>query len=853
MPRTPTTHLIGNLRFTDSGTVWADFLLQGRPYKFTTTETKRRVRDTHTALFRALPGESLLLGVTVVTDPGEVVDRMLGKVDLDAAPQWAELALATYDSLSEIPLGRRVYWLSVPLSTGNWIEKARRAASAAWNRFIEQVGLPRELPPAEVIAEYEQLATDIARRIPSFRPKPATPAQSLWLHEHMINRGLFLDDQFPTSGGLTDDLVKAASPRGAAGEPLLDEGGMSDFPSVRGRAKAIQRPLIKVTNTTRFDAEPSYQAIGLITKPPVGGMVFPGSELLGCIDESGVPVDWALRLNVVGRAKTAKANQDALNTLNDQRFHAGDTDNRINRGTDLDTRERALREYVSLLAGDELEVETWATIIFAIAAPDRATLREQAQTLESWVKDSWHHKLLWPLGHQETLWWDMHPGIPTSKVSSDFKQITTTKMLAGLVPLIDTSAGDRNGHVVAVNLANGPMLDENLPTGVTGVILHDLAGAPERDTAGSVGVAAESGAGKSVLLKGIADANLDQGGGAVIVDRTEMGEYAIWAAARDEDVAVVEIIHPVASLDPLRVFPGAEGSRVAQSFLTTLLNISPTTELGATLSHVLDATFRERHGIHALGDLPEFLEGSDLAEADTLARRMRVFSSKDIGRAVFDPTIPPIDPTRSVVLRTNQLELPTEQELTHEHLFNQLTVEKLFGRAYYSLIAGHARHACFRDRSTMWVFCIDELTMQIASPEVEAYIKEFNLDGRKHRGAVICGVQFTDNGGLGSHGVADTFPTRVVMRMRQRNQAVSALRWMLGLGESAEPDEELVELISTDTAPIQDEDLSFVLPHRRGEMLFRDASGRVARGKVLASPIKARYDAAMATGFEGAK
>ena len=41
---------------------------------------------------------------------------------------------------------------------------------------------------------------------------------------------------------------------------------------------------------------------------------------------------------------------------------------------------------------------------------------------------------------------------------------------------------------------------------------------------------------------------------------------------------------------------------------------------------------------------------------------------------------------------------------------------------------------------------------------------EFNIDGRKHRAALAVGAQFVADGGLGSPRLANSFPTRVVMR-----------------------------------------------------------------------------------------
>lgn len=858
--RIPTTAILGNLRWTESGTVWADWLLSGMAYKHSALKTKRAVRDAHTAFYRALPGESLLISPIAIVDPSTMVDRMISGIDLEDHPAWAEEALATYDTLAEIPLGKRLYWLSVPLGSHNLFDRLRATTTASLNRLTDQLSLPRAIPDPDEVARRTAQAKAIAERLPMFSPRPATAAQMLWLHQHMLTRGLYSEGSLPTPGDLASDL--AVTPRSLMGHPHFDEGCHTDATTRTERAKT-RNPLdprnqvLKVTDITAVDGASSYQVLGVISKPPAGGMEFPGSETLGRIDESGLDIDWVQRIHIVGREKTISANQSALANLKDQIFHTGgDDQSNITANADLALVENALQEYVELMASDDLEVETRITTILATGAPDRASAVEQLGILKDFVS-GWHHKLVVPVGNLEDLWWAMQPGAATSAVVRDLEGFTTSKMAAGLVPMIDTSVGSTRGAPLCINLANGPMAAENLPHGPSDVIFHDLDGASKRDTVGSMAVACESGGGKSVLLKKLVDASLDKGGIAVIVDRTEMGEYALWAKARlGDDVAVVEIIDPQYSFDPLRLFSGDEAATVAQGFFTTLLHVHPTEDLGMVLSEVLDPQFRQIHGLQGSGDVADFLLDSDDHDWRELGRKMRVFKgSKErpipTGRVVFDSTLPAPDITKSMVVRTNRMELPKIEQLTHEHLFKQMPISKIFGHSYYGLIAGYARNVCFRDRTRQALFVMDEVNMQVSSPDVEAYLKEFNLDGRKHRAAAVMAGQSVMGGGMGSPELLNSFPTRIVGRFRDRQQATAALTWMLG-GET--PDEELVEMVTTDTSPItahgEDE---YVEPHRRGEFFLRDGQGRQGRGKVIPPTQKVRYDAAMATGFGGAK
>lgn len=844
--RIPTTAIVSKLRWTDSGTVWADWILTGPIYRFTNHEHKKAVRDAHTALYRSLPGEALLMGLIATIEPSTVVERMLKGIDTEQCPAWAEDVLATYDSLTQIPLGKRIFWLSVPLGSSGMIDRLRGTSAASMGRLRDQLGIQRRLPPADVIAEKQAQADDIASRLGFFSPQPATAAQMLWLHQHMLDRGLFLDEQLPSPGDLASQLA-TSSPRATLGEPLIDEGGKGDYTNRRlFNPMAPRNRLVKITDINRPAAEPSYQALGVITKPPKGGMTFPGSEMLAFIDESGLDIDWAQRIHTIAPTLAATANQRALDKLNDQDFHLGGAGTNITRNADLAMRGDSLKEYIAALSSDELEVETRITTIVAIGAPDRESLHQQVTVLDTWVT-GWSHALLMPLGRMEELWWAMHPGTPTGQIVREFEQITTSKNAAGLVPIVSTTVGDSRGMSWALNLANGPLLDMNLPCGPTDTIHLDL-NASERDTSSSIAFVAEPGAGKSVAMKKALDACLDMGGTAVVVDRTDMGEYALWAEARG-DVSVVEIINPKFSFDPLRLFPGSEGTQVMQSFLTLLLGIRPKDDLGITISDVLDPNFRKAHSLGSMGSVLSFLEASSASMHQALLKKIRVFSRLELGRVVFDDSLPTPDITQAMVIRTNRLKLPTPEQLEHQHLFEQMPLEQIYGRAYYALIAGYARSVCFRDRTRMALFAMDEVTSQITSSEVEGYVREFNDDGRKHRAAVIVGGQRAGKG-LGSKEFAQSFPTRIVMRMRNPDQARDALRWMLG----EEPDEELVRIITTDTSPLiarAGED--YVEEHRRGEMLMVDAMGRIGRGKILAASQSRRFEAAMATGFQGAK
>ena len=84
-----------------------------------------------------------------------------------------------------------------------------------------------------------------------------------------------------------------------------------------------------------------------------------------------------------------------------------------------------------------------------------------------------------------------------------------------------------------------------------------------------------------------------------------------------------------------------------------------------------------------------------------------------------------VDAARAVVVRTHTLQLPSREELEHEHLFEQLGLEKLFGRALNALIAALARHVCFADTAVLAGFVVSEAHSMTISFEGERELVDF--------------------------------------------------------------------------------------------------------------------------------
>ena len=829
----PTVALYDNLRFTTTGQVWADFLLTGVNYGLRAPDEKERVRLLHQALLRSLPGESLMLGLCSTLDPHQVVDRMLHGLDPAQCPEWVAECEATLHTIEQLRPGYRIFWLSVPLANdGTTLSSAWKAARS---NIEATLGLPVVKPSPEQLKAAAMKARQVAESIPApFYPTPATPAQMVWLHQHMIDRGLYLDGLLPTPGPST-----VAKRRSALPAPLLDEGGRTDDEKKKTGVNPLRRRYLKVQSPAPGDEDAaSYQAMLMVADVPDGELPFPGGEMLGRIDECGLAVDWAMRLTVRSSSEVLRSNQRALETLNEQ---FNQREGELSHGVSaLDRHAGDLSEYAALMESNKLEVECQATFILSVAAADPDDVRAQAKALASWFSEA-GYKLAQPVGYQQEMWWQTHPGVPTSALTREYAQLTTSEALSAMVPLSTAHVGDSAGTLLAININNGPMLDEDTPCGSAPLIFHNPDGATDRNVSGSTAYIGDLGSGKSFALKKEAGAILDRGGRVIVTDRTNMGEWAVWAEALT-DPRIVDVSQPAWSLDPLRIFDPATGSRVAQSFLTPLLDIAPTSEQGVLLSEVLEVDYLTRHNIVGFGSLVDHLaDRCTITGAKDLARLIRVFSRKDLGRVVFDDTLPALNLDHpAIVVRTHQLTLPKRSELDHEHLFRQMGLEKLFGRAVFALITAIAKHECFRDRDQLAAFVVDEAHAVTSSTEGTNELVDFIRDGRKHRAVVYLGSHDPDED-FPSETMRGLIPFRVLMRHKDKTLAQNGLRWL-----DLDPnDPALIELITKDTSPqLGDE----VPVHRRGECLIRDASGAVGRARILPPALTSRDQAARTGG-----
>lgn len=810
--RVPASAFHGNLMFTRSGVIWATWRLRGLPTGFNTEDIKEWVRAQHQALYQALRGEGLMLGLCASTDPVELIDAMLAGIDIREQPEWAEECALTMDQLEDIPLGERAFWISIPLSAGGFARRATLAWQAALSNLREQAALPRIRPRQDIIRYAEQAAKEIFNRIPpDFHARPSGLAEQVWIAIHHQHRGLSIDGPVPDEADLAGiNGVAATQPPTAVPAPLLDEGGQSDIESKAKRLVPFNRRYLKVQSP--YSEVPSYQVMQAVVGGPRDGWDM-SVEWISRVEHYAIDVDWAIRFTVTPADVARRRNKRAEEQLNDQ-FDQQSGSLAITGGSsDLAQIGETLAALQAALNRSDKEVEIQPTIIFSVGGETAEIARARAR----YVADDYKLNdflLEAPLGGQEELWWAMHPGVATTRMVRELAQITTGREFASGLPIVSNALGDGQGF----------RLGDNITTGRHTPILLDLHGNIRADFSASFAVCCELGGGKSTLMKGIGGDVLDRGGRLIAADRTKMREYAVFARSLTGKKSVVaDILNPEWSLDPLRVWGPRKGARMVQSLFALMLDVGAMDVLGVALSALLEPQSLEQNKIDSLRSLMDHLES--IQDSDETAKKLRqlmqVVASKDIGRVLFDSSLTPLDiDADAIVITTYGLELPDRAEVENSHLFTKLPLEKIFGRAMYAQIALLMQEFCFRESDRFALALVDEAHHYTASRDGEAVLRLFFRDGRKHAAAM--GVASHDPSDFGDAITRGLIRLRFLLRHTDTTLAKRAIEW-LGLPVT----DAIVKEVTENLSPMGPD--RKVPIDRRGEGLMRDARGRYGK------------------------
>lgn len=834
MTRIPDRFYAGHLRWTRRGEVLATWRVAQPLHRATNVETAADNRALHHQLLAALPGHEVhIQGVLTWTDPGQIIDRMISGVDLEASPAYAQECDAALDMLAELPLGTRRYWVTVTL-TPHW----KRAPREAFNRICDDIDLaplkPSRKEVEDCLAEAARLEAEMP---PEFAMTRATEAEHVWLWRNAQSRsGAFVD---PVADPQLAEEMIDISGRAAVGQPVLDPSGLSDIADDKTRSKApIQRRYLGVYSD--HEDEGFYQSGLVMTALPSGhvgtDLHYHAAEILGRIDETEVPTDFAIRTTVHSRAAAARANKKAMKGLVDQ------LDQTSEAGVNHSGRMLRLHQAAGTLAGynaeiemDPKAIETRPIILLSTPAGDGPTASAQARTIvNSPLMDK--VTLARPVGGEKSIFWAMQPGTRIHPQLSDRRQIGSAWDLAALAPLVSNELGHDSGHLAGV-VTSTPLLKP---------WLLDLFGRVANNEAPTLTVSGRQGSGKSAFLKGLGGAIVDRGGRIVAIDASADREWLRFAKILGQEGSwtptVIDMASPSRSLDMLAadIDPALAGPML-RTFLILLLNVSATSPEGRILAKTLSEQSIRENGLHSTGRFRDYLANEcPLPGADQIADLMDVFadqnSSGALAAAMFDSALEPADlSSRAVVFGTSNVALPTENELNQSHLYQTLGIEKIFGRALYTLIAALGQMSCFADRSEDAALIVDEAHhITRTSPESAGVCGHFARHGRRGRAALL----------MGTHAPISDIPDEVLrglisnrLCMWQTDDVLAAEQAeFLGFHKADHP-EEWREVVDT----------TLTFPENTGAAYYRDGRRRVGTVRTLLPARPERREAVLST------
>jgi len=830
--RLPVRHISGHLIWTTAASVWAVWRVDTENYTHASKSTKRERLDALESLFKSLRGEALLLSLCPSVDAASVVTRMTAGVDLDQSPEYVDLSLKVLDQLQDLELTGRVDFLAVPLAHLDFKQSARAVATSVQAEVMGTLGLPvAPIARGEERQRLEQ-ATRLAAGWPSgIKMRPATEAEILWIYGHSARRGLS-EPLLPEDGA-----PRALRGRGhtvtAHTQVILDEGGRGNRPS-KGPTNPFKRRYLRATS----EHGDSYQAFCVLSEMPEA-FRFPGSEYLAALDDFNFPVDWAVRLHVETGAKAEPKSRRQQRELAHQR---GEYDGETSGvPASLDKASFALDEYRDRLTASSTEVEIRATVATCVWGTTAEEADEKATMLANHFGGN-DYTLVRPTGDQVALFHGMLPGTKTPKPMLDYTQYLLARDFAMSMPFCGAGLGDDAGSLFGLQLNGG---------GVRPVLV-DFSHGPRVNASASAAFVGELGSGKSVAMKCAMYSILTTGhrtgqrksrGRALVIDRTPQQEWSRFASACPGTTQIINVDENAGvSLDPLRVFRGPRAARYTESFLTPLLDIGSMSIEGITLAEAIEATrLGPTPSMTALIDtLTERARTADpdepndaavRAAASELVRKLRSLAKKDLGRVIFDPSLPVVRITAadSIVFAVDRLGLPTKEELS-EHRLPSLEVEKRFGWRLMYLMTALCREIAFADPNEFAGVFLDECWWLTSSAEGSSLLLEMIADGRKHNAGAFAGSHDPYDIGPKSE-VGDKIRALLshIFVFRHRGKALAAR--CLEFLDLDPADSEMLKAITENLSPLNVSEAERVL--RAGECLYRDLRKRIAGLKVL--------------------
>lgn len=653
----------------------------------------------------------------------EVVERM---AQVSPVPTWDRELASEHDRLSGMDLADRAFWLMVlcgdaapAKEEGGWL--AALAAMAGWR------------PPARAswvdrAAMADRSGAIVARAGSAVALRPATSAEARWLLDR-IAVGAALrpcaraEDDYP-------HLMLSPHPDAVTVGRGVTEGASAWRAGDAEWSEPLQRIAVARTGTQTV-----AHVSAVVAQLPDSWKVPGGGELLWAVDALAEPWEWLIDIEVVpNQVAVAKTRNQARRLQNQYDEYGGDP---AGAPPDLHAASEQIEAQRHALVdtrSDEFVATVVLTTALAADGDGEAAVERAAERLNARLERlaglaaRGDVKIAAPSGDQlsaRRLWLPRKHRAP---VSRDYRQFLLSDGLAGLGPCLQSQVGDPQGMLLGLADDKG----SNVP------VLFDPTLGPRGQAVGaqprspSIGIAGKLGAGKSVFAKRLLWSSMMAGGALVVVDRSEMGEYAafagaVGAAAPELDVEIIDVRDSgCGSLDPMRAIAD---SRLAADTATLLLGFLGRIDPHGAAAARLALAAADNPGA-ALGDLARLASCGDDRGAEELAvlqAQAAVLAQHPVGGVLFDADRPPANLGADlVVLWAPGLALSPQPDTPAEVAASAVVLGMM--------LTGRAITFAAADRFA--ALLLDEAWSLLGDHRARSVVIEGLRDGRKHNAAI---------------------------------------------------------------------------------------------------------------------
>lgn len=759
----------GNAVIGADHSLWVAFEVQAAPYGL--------LADTGACAAAAAAVERMLESVDATrwklmstVEPvshTEVAQRIAAASHAEA---WDAEVRSETERLRAVPMTERRFWL--------WVMIGRASAdndAGAMERTLTTMGVRSPARATWIDEDLVREATEAAtaRASASLRLVPATCQQVRRLLDRLPTGNADLEERDDFAAGEYPHL----RPGNREGAAVVGEPGVSEGASVwRSGEAQWGEPLKRMAVADAWPRKVAHASV-VVSQLPDSWQIPGGGELLWRLDSLPHAWDWLIDVAVTPHAVATAKTRNQHRRLNSQiAQYEGDA---AGVPPDLDNAIHLVEQQRQSLANQPNSDEFEATVVLStavnvgagegavVAAGDELDTRIAHLT---GLAQMFGITVVAPTGDQRAARKMWLPTAAKPQMVRHYKQFLLADGIAGLGPCLKSRLGDPQGALLGMADDVGgfqPVLID--PT--LGPRAHEINASPKSP---SIGIAGRLGSGKSVFCKRLMWTTLTMGGKVVVVDRSQVGEYVVFARALAAvnpavSVEVIDVTDPNGlSIDPMRVgLPDQLAAETATRVVSFAGDLDPRSPVTTGISLLAG----ERPGtplanLVAYGAEQYREVSDDAAQWRRLRDLLSVLGKDSIGGTMFDPGRKPANlGSDLVVLWAPGLSLAEKAE----------TPSDVGASAVVFGAMAIARALTFADSSRFAAVLLDEAWSLFKDQRALTLIEEALRDGRKHQCAVWLASQSPSDFGAATE-LTELLGHVAMFAMENEQAAVAAAR-----------------------------------------------------------------------------